>query len=348
MDQLIKVDLKGPKFITITYKAVQTGLRISSFPLTLNIRGIKIGSNAFPQLQVNSDTLPLYMNPIGPGSEFEILDSEGHSLYTWRLQDDGRSTQPEPQVTSTPGEPTENGSNAQVHAADSPSGADEPQPTPTPSKPARNRKSLRLLEKERPKEKSSLLKEERELLSFVLSKLFAQMCNYFRLLFWKPVHPTKETNVPIYRRIITQPMSLRYMEYKLKEQNYSSPEEFLDDFDLMIISTELFSGRNHSVTLMSRRVEDAFIALMSGGSQCPKLECGERHCRDCWKLGKEDKAGAGEQENKAGRGENENKAGKGEKRRAAAEPSRSDRAAKRKTFRMEPEKHDQHLEEVGL
>lgn len=329
MDQLIKIDLNGPKLLTITHKAVQNGLPIPSFPLTLTIKRIKIGLNSIPMLKVDSDSLPLYMNPIGPGSEFEILDPEGHSLYTWRLQDDGRSSQPEPQVTSTPDEPIENRSNAQVHAADSASGADEPQPTSTPSKPARSRKSPRLLEKEKTKERPSLLKEERELLFFVLSKLYAQMCNIFRLLFWEPVDP-EEMDLPTYTRIITQPMALRDMKDKLKEQHYSSTQDFRGDFELMVRNAELFNGRNHPVTLMSRRVEEAFRSLMDGGSQCPKLKCGERECRDCRKSGKE------------------NKAGRGEKRRAAAEPSRSDRAAKRKAFRMESEKQDTQLEEVGL
>ena len=329
MDEFIKIDLNGPKLLTITHKAVQNGLPIPSLPLTLTIKRIKIGQNSFPMLKVDSDSLPLFMNPIGPGSEFEILDPEGHTLYTWQLQDDGRSTQPEPQVTSTPDEPIANRSNAQVHAVDSASEADEPQPTSAPSKPTRSRKSLRLLEKEGPKEKPSLLKEEREFLSVVLSKLYAQMCTLFRFLFWEPVDP-EEMDLPTYRHIITRPMALRDMYYKLQEQNYSFTQAFRDDFELIIRNAELFNGRNHPVTLMSHRVEEAFIALMDGGSECPKLECGERECRDCRKLGKQ------------------NRAGKGEKRPVAAEMSRSDHVAKRKAFRMGSGKQDKHLEAVGL
>ena len=92
MDESIKIGLKiglnGQKLLTITYKTVKTGFLISAFPLKFVIRDIKIGNNTFPELKVDSESLPLCMNPIGPGSRFEILDSDGHFLHAWALLDD--------------------------------------------------------------------------------------------------------------------------------------------------------------------------------------------------------------------------------------------------------------------
>ena len=93
MNQSIKIDLNGPKVLTISYKAVKNGFPISAFPLTFVTRNIKIGNNSFLELKVDSDSLPLCMNPIGSGSGFEILDSDRHLLYAWALQDDKCSSQ---------------------------------------------------------------------------------------------------------------------------------------------------------------------------------------------------------------------------------------------------------------
>lgn len=291
MDLSIKIDLRGPKLLIISNKAGQSGLPISSFPLTITTRGIKIGCNVFPLLQVDADTLPLFMNPSGPGSKYEILDHEDHLLYTWRFQDDGYSSQPQNPDDKSPLpkiKPSKNVSNAQMHATDTATWVGEPEPTPTPYTPVQSRKSPRLRQQEKP----TLLKEERELLSFVLLKLFSKMCNYFRVLFWEPVDP-EEMDLPTYRSTITRPMALGLMDLKLRDRKYSSTRSFRDDFDLIVRNSELFNGRNHPVTLMARQVEEAFVSLMDGRLQCAKLECLGRACRDCGKLPRENETVGG-------------------------------------------------------
>ncbi|KAL7267269.1 transcription initiation at TATA-containing promoter protein [Rhizina undulata] len=79
--------------------------------------------------------------------------------------------------------------------------------------------------------------------------------------FSMPVDSIK-LNVPHYYQIITHPMDLQTMEKKLNNNEYTTLQSFLDDFNLILANTLTFNGPEHPVTLMSKSMEAAFERQM--------------------------------------------------------------------------------------
>ncbi|KAJ5949235.1 hypothetical protein N7454_000819 [Penicillium verhagenii] len=64
----------------------------------------------------------------------------------------------------------------------------------------------------------------------------------------EPVDPAK-LNIPNYTQVITRPMDLSTIESKLKENLYTSPQAFEEDFALMVNNSMTFNGPDHLVTM---------------------------------------------------------------------------------------------------
>ncbi|KAL1297926.1 hypothetical protein AAFC00_006439 [Neodothiora populina] len=79
--------------------------------------------------------------------------------------------------------------------------------------------------------------------------------------FTKPVDPVAQ-NIPHYTTIITQPMDLGTMERKLKADVYSSVDDFVADFELMITNCITFNGPQHPVAVAGQNLRAYFLKQM--------------------------------------------------------------------------------------
>lgn len=79
--------------------------------------------------------------------------------------------------------------------------------------------------------------------------------------FLAPVDPVA-LNIPHYHNIITNPMDLTTMETKLKSGQYSSVQDFVNDFYLIISNTRTFNGDNHPVTQAGLSMEAYFKKML--------------------------------------------------------------------------------------
>ena len=79
--------------------------------------------------------------------------------------------------------------------------------------------------------------------------------------FLKPVDPVA-LNLPRYPEIIKNPMDLSTMDSKLKEGKYTSVQNFVDDFDLIISNARTFNGDHHEVTMCGKNMEAYFRRMM--------------------------------------------------------------------------------------
>ena len=77
--------------------------------------------------------------------------------------------------------------------------------------------------------------------------------------FTKPVDAVA-LKIPQYYDIITNPMDLSTMEQKLKEGKYSSVNEFVADFNLIIDNCVRFNGPTHAITVASMNMKAQFGA----------------------------------------------------------------------------------------
>ncbi|XP_041367333.1 uncharacterized protein LOC121381963 isoform X2 [Gigantopelta aegis] len=73
--------------------------------------------------------------------------------------------------------------------------------------------------------------------------------------FWEAVN---EETVPDYYEIIKHPIDLNTIEKKLDRNEYTSREEFIEDFRLMFDNCEKYNGPDNDFTYMSRTVEKLF------------------------------------------------------------------------------------------
>ncbi|KAK9370793.1 Bromodomain-containing protein [Lipomyces kononenkoae] len=75
--------------------------------------------------------------------------------------------------------------------------------------------------------------------------------------FLVPVDPVK-LNVPDYFKIIAVPMDLSTMEKKLSSSQYSTVDQFVADFDLMIDNCIKFNGAESKIAEMGRSLKSSF------------------------------------------------------------------------------------------
>ncbi|KAF1811233.1 hypothetical protein P152DRAFT_450385 [Eremomyces bilateralis CBS 781.70] len=80
--------------------------------------------------------------------------------------------------------------------------------------------------------------------------------------FAEPVDPVK-LNIPTYFEFIKRPMDLTTIEKKLREREYSSTNDLMDDFDTMVRNCMTFNGPNHAVTLSGYDLKAYFIKLLN-------------------------------------------------------------------------------------
>ncbi|KAK2735213.1 hypothetical protein FQN57_001318 [Myotisia sp. PD_48] len=80
--------------------------------------------------------------------------------------------------------------------------------------------------------------------------------------FKTPVDPVK-LNIPTYLQIIKQPMDLQKMEATLKSQQYSTVDEFVRDFNLMVENSLTFNGPDHIVTIEGKKLQQSFERHLS-------------------------------------------------------------------------------------
>lgn len=79
--------------------------------------------------------------------------------------------------------------------------------------------------------------------------------------FLKPVDPVA-LNIPNYREIIKEPMDLGTMELKLKQDQYTSVQDFANDFNLIVNNSRRFNGEAHAVTVAALSMEAYFKKMM--------------------------------------------------------------------------------------
>lgn len=79
--------------------------------------------------------------------------------------------------------------------------------------------------------------------------------------FTKPVDVVT-LNIPSYPTIVTKPMDLRTIEEKVKEEQYSSVDVYIDDFNLIIENSILFNGLDHVVTKNAQNIKASFDKQM--------------------------------------------------------------------------------------
>ncbi|KAL4891959.1 Bromodomain-containing protein [Aspergillus ambiguus] len=77
----------------------------------------------------------------------------------------------------------------------------------------------------------------------------------------EPVDPVK-LNIPHYPQIIQRPMDLGTIERKLKNNQYSSVQGVVDDFNLMIQNAVTFNGPDHLVSQEGQRLKGTFEKQM--------------------------------------------------------------------------------------
>ncbi|WBW74600.1 Swr1 complex bromodomain subunit Bdf1 [Schizosaccharomyces osmophilus] len=75
--------------------------------------------------------------------------------------------------------------------------------------------------------------------------------------FRAPVDPVKQ-NIPDYPTIVKQPMDLGTIEKKTSNRIYSSPQEFIDDMNLMFSNCFLYNGTNSPVGSMGKSLQTVF------------------------------------------------------------------------------------------
>jgi bromodomain-containing factor 1 len=89
--------------------------------------------------------------------------------------------------------------------------------------------------------------------------------------FIHPVDPVA-LNIPTYYEIVKQPMDIKAMEAKLKEEKYNSVDEYKADFALMVRNAELFNGLDHPVTKSAQQLQESFLKQMAN---LPKADAAE-------------------------------------------------------------------------
>lgn len=80
--------------------------------------------------------------------------------------------------------------------------------------------------------------------------------------FLRPVDPVA-LNIPTYPTIITQPMDLGTLEQKLKDHAYSTANDFMADFELIVSNSTKFNGPSHPVTYAALNFKAYFVKVMS-------------------------------------------------------------------------------------
>lgn len=98
--------------------------------------------------------------------------------------------------------------------------------------------------------------------SFLVDKTKNLKKTKHAVAFMIPVDPVK-LNIPNYPNIVKNPMDLGTLENKLKNDQYRSPQEYADDFNLIVTNTRLFNGDAHAVTIAAFNMEAYFKKYMS-------------------------------------------------------------------------------------
>ncbi|CCF56022.1 hypothetical protein KAFR_0A05870 [Kazachstania africana CBS 2517] len=75
--------------------------------------------------------------------------------------------------------------------------------------------------------------------------------------FLKPVDIVA-LNIPLYYNYIDRPMDLSTMEKKLNVNAYATPEEIMNDFNLMVHNCIKFNGQTAAIAQMARNIQAAF------------------------------------------------------------------------------------------
>ncbi|KAJ6189239.1 hypothetical protein N7519_004147 [Penicillium mononematosum] len=96
-----------------------------------------------------------------------------------------------------------------------------------------------------------------------ISKSLTSLKRMHDARFYKEPVDAVKLNIPQYHTIITQPMDLGTMERKLKNNQYSSPQEVADDFALMVNNTTIFNGADHLVTQEGIKLKATFDKQMT-------------------------------------------------------------------------------------
>ena len=79
--------------------------------------------------------------------------------------------------------------------------------------------------------------------------------------FLKPVDPIA-LNIPNYTNIIKNPMDISTMESKLKNDQYTSLDDFATDFELMVTNCFTFNGTAHAVSTQAQNLRAYFMKQM--------------------------------------------------------------------------------------
>lgn len=75
--------------------------------------------------------------------------------------------------------------------------------------------------------------------------------------FLKPVDTVK-LNIPLYYNFIKRPMDLSTIERKINASAYETPEQFIDDFNLMVGNCIRFNGEDSPISKMAKNIQAYF------------------------------------------------------------------------------------------
>lgn len=95
-----------------------------------------------------------------------------------------------------------------------------------------------------------------------ISKCLTSLKRMHDARFYKEPVDAIKLNIPQYHTIVTHPMDLGTMEKKLKTNQYTSPQEVVDDFALMVNNTTIFNGPEHLVTQEGIKLKATFEKQM--------------------------------------------------------------------------------------
>lgn len=107
--------------------------------------------------------------------------------------------------------------------------------------------------------------------AYLLEKLKNTKKTKHAIFFLEPVDIVK-LNIPNYPDVIKEPMDLRTLETKLKENRYQSPQEFANDFHLIVDNAVKFNGPNHVVSQAGnnmRAYAERYLENMPKADQAP-------------------------------------------------------------------------------
>ena len=89
---------------------------------------------------------------------------------------------------------------------------------------------------------------------------------------WPFQHPVNKDDVADYYDVIKEPMDLSTMESKLEADQYTTPEEFIKDAQLVFNNCRKYNGENTPYTKSANKLEKYMWSQIKGITEWSHLE----------------------------------------------------------------------------